>query len=260
MRNNKFSMLIAVCILLSILPGCDKIFESDASSWLVQAISSIGANFKKSRRIIATLEPADLKAYREILPPQFDMPEHPLVQIAMIDQTDVGPWPLTPYKEVATSLRCSYQGEEGWYISDLPVSTWVAKYAGRTMGYPKYVADEVTFEQAGNVWKSEVVHNGISKIKVEFTPGEWKEQPAWKKNKWEMGGPVLNLMPPGEGPEVVRVGSSGEASPSTTQEKGMLTITIGPDEPFAALVPAGTIAPGVLVKIEEARSLEPEKK
>jgi hypothetical protein len=253
-------LLVAVLALSLALPGCARIFESEASSKLVQAIASTGANFKESYRINVLVEPADLELYREVLPSQFDMPEHPLVQVIMLDQVDVGPWPLTPYKEGSVNLLCEYRGQQGWHITELPVNTWVAKYAGRTMGYPKYLADKVTFEQAGDKWVSEVIHDGEMRLKVEFTPGDWEEEPVWQKNGWDMGGPVLNLMPPGEGPEVVAVGSSGEMAPSAEITKGSVRIWIGKNEPWAGLIPPGTEAPGEFIHVTEARSLAPEEK
>ena len=252
--------ILVVLMALSLLgAGCARILESELSAELVQAIAGTDDNFKQSRRVIITLEPADLDTYREVLPEQFDMPEHPLVQLHMIDQTDVGPWPLTPYKEACVNLRGAYQGEDGWHIVFLPVSTWVSKYAGRTMGYPKFLADQVSFEETAGGIKSEVKHKGRSLLLVEFTTGEWQDQPVWIKEGWDLGGPVLNLMPPGEGPDVITVGMSGAMPPSTIVEKGTAFITADPDQPFAGLIPAGVSLPAEYVQINEARSLVPEE-
>ncbi len=266
MGKKRWLPIIAGLFLILLIAGVvfslssPSILEGKASAWLVQRISSTQDNFKESQLIRVVVEPADISLYRKILPEQFDMPEHPMVELVMIDQIDVGPWPLTPYQEGCVSLRCKYKGEEGWFITSLPVSKWVACYAGRTMGYPKYVADEVIFKQITKVWRGEVIHNCRKRLLLEFTPGEWVESPTWVKKGWNIDGPVLNLMPPGVGPDVVRIGSSSKVQPNTVEEKGMVRISIGPDEPWAGLVPPGTVAPGTFVKNKGGRSLVPEKK
>ena len=65
--------------------------------------------------VFTIVEPADLSAYRELLPPQFSLPDEPLVGVYVADFTDVERWPITatkwlgPYLEAAVFLRADYQ-------------------------------------------------------------------------------------------------------------------------------------------------------
>lgn len=219
----------------------DAVFESSASAWFVRTVASTSDSFKESYAIKALIEPTDLKLYRALLPERLDLPKHPLLQVVMVHQVDVGPWPLTPYKEGAVSLRGAYRGEEGWYLPALPVSTWVACFAGRTMGYPKYVADSVVVDQKDGRWRTEIVHEGASRLRMSFVPGAWDEPPVWTREGWPTEGPTFNLEPTGIGPEIRAVESAHRLKPRYEETPGMATIEIGKDEPWARLFPPGAV-------------------
>ncbi len=258
MRRNR--IVVAICLVFLAISGCAKILEGKASGNLVQALSRTQSNFLESQQLRVMVEPDDLDLYRKVLPRQFDMPEHPMVVLVVVDYIDVGPWPLTRYQEGYIDIRCSYKGEEGWHSLTMPVNKWVAMYAGRTMGYPKYLADEITLEQSGEGWSGEVFHKDESLLLLEFDPGGWKEEPVHMMKEWEMGGPSFNLMPPGKGPDVKRVGWSdeGDSESTSTVEKGMVKIFIGQSEPWAGLVKPGTVAPGIYVHWKGGGSLDPD--
>lgn len=118
-----------------------------------------------------------------------------------VDNMEVGPWPMTPCQEGIISLRCSYQGEEGWYSLTMPVNRRVAMASGRLIGFPKYAADEITFTPSGNDWRGEVLHESAQRLLLEFTPGKTEEHMTWQEKVF----PMFNLTPPGKGPEVKRV-------------------------------------------------------
>lgn len=258
MKKFVLSACAALCIAL-FAAGCARVLESDLSAALVQAVAGTEDNFRESYRINAYFLPDDLELYEQLLPEQFGMPEHPLVQVIMLDQVDVGPWPLTPYKEGSVNLRVRYGDEEGWYITLLPVSKWVAMYAGRTMGYNKYLADEVTFEEKDGGWISEVYHKDALRLSAEFTPGEWPSPPVWLEQGWDLGGPVFNLMPPGQGPEVIRVESSNSAPEEVEAVEGTVKVMIGRGEPWYGLIADGAESPGQFLHVTGSRSLKPEK-
>jgi hypothetical protein len=247
------ALIFAFC-----LTGCADLLEGDLAAGLVQLVASSEDNFRKSRSLSVIVEPADLALYRELLPPAFSMPKHPLVSINVVDQLEVGPWPLTPYQLGSVSLRCAYEGEEGWHPITMPETKWVAVWTGRTMGFPKYVADEIHLSPEAEGWVGEVRHAGELRLRLAFAPDANAASPLWKKRGWPTGGPTLNLRPPGEGPEVKVVRGAEGAPGSSQQESGHVLIDLGAVEPFAGLLPAGYQAPGTLVLWQGGRSLAPE--
>jgi hypothetical protein len=201
------------------LTGCSDLLEGDLAAALVQLGASTEDNFRKSRSVSVTVEPADLALYRELLPEVFAMPEHPLVTINVVDQLEVGPWPLTPYQLASVSLRCVYEGEEGWHPITMPETKWVAVWTGRTMGFPKYVADEIHLSPEGEGWLGEVRHAGELRLRLAFTPAANAPVPRWKRARWSTGGPTFNLRPPSRGPEVKIVRTAEGAADSSEVER-----------------------------------------
>lgn len=249
--------LLCALALWPMLLGCG-VLEGDLAAGVVQLVASTEANFRKSRALSALVEPADLQLYRSLLPEGFEMPRHPMLSFAVVDQLEVGPWPLTPYQLGAVSLRCRFQGEEGWHPVTMPENAWVAVWTGRTMGFPKYLADEIRLSASGEAWVGVVRHEGEARLRLEFVPAESAAVPAWEREGWAMDGPTFNLRPPGEGPEVRVVRSAQEDPGDSELTRGLVRITIGPGEPWSGLLPPGSEAPGVLSLWEGGRSLAPE--
>jgi hypothetical protein len=245
-------------LLTVFLTGCGDLLEGDLAASLVQLVASTEDNFRKSRSISVIVEPANLTLYEKLLPEAFAMPEHPLVSINVVDQLEVGPWPLTPYQLGSVSLRCSYEGEEGWHPLTMPETKWVAVWTGRTMGFPKYVAEEIHLSPEGEGWVGEVRHSDELRLRLAFVPDANAPIPRWERNGWSTGGPTLNLRPPGEGPEVKVVRGAEGAPDSSDVKPGRVRIDLGASEPFAGLLPAGHEATGVLELWQGGRSLAPE--
>jgi hypothetical protein len=257
--RNRFPHRLAALglLLLVAAPGCHPL-EGDLAAWLVQLGASREPNFRKSRSVAALVEPSDRELYRRLLPAQFEMPERPMVSISVADQIEVGPWPLVPYQLGAVSLRCRWKGEEGWHPVTMPENRWVAVWTGRTMGYPKYLADEIHLSPEGEDWTGEVRHQGEVRLRLEFRPRPQTPLPAWQERGWSMGGPTFNLRPPGEGPDVKTVRGAEEKRGTARSEIGLVRIAIAASEPWSGLVPSGTEVPGTLVLWEGGRSLAPE--
>jgi hypothetical protein len=140
----------------------------------------------------------------------------------------------------------------------MPETKWVAVWTGRTMGFPKYVADEIHLSPEGANWVGEVRHAGELRLRLVFVPDANAPPPRWKKSGWPTGGPTLNLRPPAEGPEVKVVRGAEGAPGSSEQETGYVRIDLGTGEPFAGLLPPGYEAPGALVLWRGGRSLAPQ--
>jgi hypothetical protein len=252
-RCGWIALIFTVCVT-----GCADLLEGDLAAGLVQWVASTEDNFRQSRSLSVIAEPADLALYRKLLPARFSMPEHPLVSINVVDQLEVGPWPLTPYQLGAVSLRCAHEGEEGWHPITMPETKWVAVWTGRTMGFPKYVADHIHLSPEGEGWVGEVRHEGQLRLRLAFVPDANAPVPRWKREGWSTGGPTLNLRPPAEGPEVKVVRSAEGAPGRSEEEPGFVRIELGADEPYAGLLPADHRVPGVLALWEGGTSLAPE--
>jgi len=246
-----------IALLLVLAPGCG-LAEGDLAARLVQWVSSGEPNFRKSRSVSVVVQPVDLALYRELLPSVFAMPEHPLVSLAVADQLEVGPWPLTPYQLGAVRLRCAHEGREGWHPLTMPENAWVAIWTGRSLGFPKYRADEIRLARDGDGWTGIVRDEGELRLRLEFLPTEVPPEPLWRQLGWDTGGPTFNLRPPREGPEVQVVGGNEEREGRSEVLHGLVRIEIGPERPWAGLVPPGREAPGTLVLWEGGRSLAPE--
>ena len=78
--------------------------------------------FRQFHGIYTLVKPANIELYRSLLPVPLEMPERPLVLIFTVDYVKVYPWPMTRYQEAAISLRCKYNGEEGWHVKTMPVT------------------------------------------------------------------------------------------------------------------------------------------
>ena len=216
-------------------------------------------NFISDQKIATFAQPDDIDLYRRLLPPQFDMPKHPLVGLVVVDYTKVRPWPFTRYQEGYIVLRASYNSEEGWHCIFMPVTKRVAMWGGRRMGFPKYIADRITLAPDGEGWRGEVFHEGTSRLLLTFTPGEVKDEPVYLKEKWELGGPVFQLTPPAKGPQVKVVKSTEMGKPEMKTSYGFVAVTIGESEPSAGLVKPGTVLPGMFeIKTGGSGVLKPE--
>ncbi len=244
LRQIKIKLIISLFAIM-ILEGCAyKILFWERNIW------------EDLQGIFTMVEPADLTLYRELLPEQFSMPDHPMVGIFVIDYIDTEPWlitptrPLRPYLESSIFLRCKYKDQAGWYSLTMPVTTEAANIGGRKIGFPKYVADRIVLDQTDTGWIGTVVHQGKTPISLEFTPtplanigelGPIHDEFIKGRGEAELKGPVILLKPPGEGPKVNVVPCS--PPPLSFRKTGMVRIVLA--EPWNGLVPAGTVSPGL---------------
>jgi hypothetical protein len=238
-----------------------QLLEGPIAQKIMLAVASTENNFRASQSISAMAEPEDLELYRNLLPNQLDMPQRPLVWVSIVDNMEVGPWPLTPYQLGFISLYCAYQGEEGFHPVTMPENKRVPIWAGRTMGYPKYFADRITLEHIGDGWRGEVMRKGVSRLLLEFSP-EKTESPAWvKEGQHPELGPTFNLNPPRIGPrvQVVRTIVPEGTEPSREVLEGTIVVTIGSTEAGAGLLKPRTPLYGTYIKARNAdASLQPE--
>jgi len=195
--------------------------------------------FRGQRGITAAFVPTDLALYRSLLPAAFDMPEAPLAAVAVVYYYDVT-LPLTPYHEGYVVLQCRYQGRTGWYVLTMPVDDDVANAGGRSLGFPKYIADQIDLNESDGVWSGHVAYQGRDIMRVTFTP-----QPGTKPvetSSSDAGLPVFLLVPPAEGPQVNEVDIELSGAQRKVTTAGSATIEADPGEAWAALLPPGGVA------------------
>jgi hypothetical protein len=195
--------------------------------------------FRGQRGITAAFAPADVALYRSLLPATFDMPEAPLVVVSIVYYYDVT-LPLTPYHEGYVSLQCRYEGRTGWYVLTMPVDDEVANAGGRSLGFPKYVADQIDLDESNGTWTGDVDYQGRDVMRVTFTSKPGAEPIGTTSTS---GGPTIFLLiPPAEGPEVNEINVTIFGEQQKTSTAGTATVEADPGQSWAGLVPTGDVA------------------
>ena len=190
-------------------------------------------SFLGQRAITTVFPPADVELYRSLLPEAFDMPEQPLVAMSVVDYYDVT-LPLVPYGEGFVALQCEYQGRTGWHVLTMPVDDETSNRGGRSIGFPKYVAGEITLEAQEGGWLGRVVHEGRTVMEIAFTPQAGAE-PVTESSS-EGGTAVFQLVPPGEGPAINEVDTVPSGERRTVTTSGSATVRADAGEPWAGLL------------------------
>jgi hypothetical protein len=253
MKSRK--LLTVSCILILMVSGC---------AWQQKNIEAKGV-FHEFHGIYTMVEPVDLELYRSLLPAPLEMPDQPAVSLFIVDYTEVHPWPMTRYLEGAVFLRAKYNNQEGWHCKTMPVTKWVPNQGGRALGFPKYITRAISLNPDGNTWKGEVKNKDHLKLSLEFSPGLTRTLVPKETALIEAGpgkalaDPVFLFVPPDKGSVFQKVCMVNVVPPSWTSEAGMVSITIGPDEPWAGLIAPGTVSPGFFAKFNGAANLVPAK-
>ena len=188
-------------------------------------------SFLGQRGVTTAFPPADVELYRTLLPEQFDMPEQPLVAVSVVDYYDVT-LPLVPYLEGFVAIQCQYQGQTGWHVLTMPVDDETSRAGGSALGFPKYVADQITLEEQEGGWLGRVVHEGRTVMEMTFTA---EGEPVTGASGAE-GNPAFQLVPPGEGPAINQVKSTPSGERTTVTTSGSATVRADMEEPWAGLL------------------------
>lgn len=190
-------------------------------------------SYQSQRGVAAVFQPGDGDLYRTLLPAAFEMPPEPRVLAAVVSYDEVTA-PLVAYREGYVMLACTYQGKAGWYTLTMPVTDQTADDAGRTIGFPKYVASRIDLTDGGaGAWTGEVVHDGQSVLRVVFAP-QTPGAPAPGTSQPDAA--AFTLVPPGEGPDVYEVSTTQHQMQHVLVVSGTATVTSGAGEPWAGLL------------------------
>ena len=107
--------------------------------------------------IFTVIEPADLDLYRSLLPAPLKMPAHPLVGATLLDMNPGNP--TDRFQEGRLSIKCLCpDGLESWLVISTPVPFNIQCRNGVIWGWPKYVADQISFSREENSAKAEVLY------------------------------------------------------------------------------------------------------
>jgi len=222
-----------------------------------------GGMFREFMGVNAIVEPKDSSLYERFLPKPFAMPNQLVMLIFVADYIKVFPWPMTRYQEWAVLLKCMWSGKEGWYVVTMPVTKWVPMKGGRHLGFPKYIANEITLIKHGEGWKAQSKYKGVLQLSIEFTPGITRQLVQWEEeflsDKSFFRGNTYLLVPPGHGPKAQKVSLDHVVSPIWSPELGMVHIGVDQSEAWKGLLPAGNSFPGTCTHFKGGINLVAEK-
>lgn len=207
-----------------------------------------GGMFREFEGLTTHFEPKDPSLYRKLLPEPFATPSRPVVTIFVADYVRVIPWPMTRYQEWSVLLRSEWKGEEGWYSVTMPVTKWIAMRGGRYLGFPKYIADEITLARSGETRMATAKYKGVVQLALEFHPSITRQLAPWEKelaeNESFFKGDAHQLVPPGRGPRAQKIILRHVTQPKWSPEHGMIRVRVDPSQSWAGLVPDEGEFPG----------------
>ena len=161
--------------------------------------------FREVHGIATTIEPLDREIYRSLLPTALAMPTQPLVSIYVTSFDQAGgmpPFQWRPFLEGAIRLRCAYESEEGWFFKTIPVTSRISALTGRSLGFPKYIADKITLSISPELSTGEVKHKGEVRLRMAFMPTSTSELTPQEQRVLGEGqrfwDPYLSLVPYGK--------------------------------------------------------------
>ena len=201
-------------------------------------LSSAGKawSYHRQHDITAVFQPADtnLSLYRQLLPTAFDMPVSPQVVIGIVSYTNVAS-PLVPYHEGYVMLACNYQGVPGLYPVTVPVDNRLACNAGKSIGYPGYVADKIKLTQYSGGWRGKVIYQERTVMMMTFMPHGTKVTDSLN----DPGPTTFNIVPSEVGPQVLSVNIIGHQL--VKSRSGSVTVSVDPAEPWGNLLIDATL-------------------
>jgi hypothetical protein len=202
--------------------------------------------------IFTVIEPADLDVYRSLLPAPLRMPAHPIVGATLLDMN--GGNPTNRFHEGRLSIKCLCpDGLESWLVISTPVPFNLQCREGVIWGWPKYVADQISFSREENSARAEVIYQGEDRYSLEFTAGPVKDELALKALgkveggntvswHWIQGGAVL--MRQGRGPGF----DTGPGPRIIDWQAGQVKVHIRQSDKWAGLIPEDSVTDGYYQK------------
>lgn len=251
--------------LLPLVGGCEIIRE--AGAWRLhgnQSRTPMGI-YARFRSITAAFADVDRGLYRALLPPFLELPADPVVRLVATDYLETTS-PLPPYRVIQVQLAGRHAGTKGWYPVTLPETAWMPVEGGRALGYPKFVAKEITVRGDHDRWTARCRHprDPALHLTLEFEPDPagvgWftrhtqeaplailrKSLPAFRERPWFL---VMSGVP-SDGTERLLVRGDPEivGVPKLREVFGRVRLTVDGDQAWIGLRQEWTEAEGALME------------
>jgi|TARA_Y100000310_G_scaffold240881_1_gene244771 hypothetical protein len=190
--------------------------------------------------IFVAIEVADLELYRALLPPNFAIPDRPVLSLVNLDYNQ--PNPIVRYKEGMVMLNAvGADGKQTWYVHSMPVETWLMLVMGHDWGFRKDLFDMTVSRGKTTVTKK----SGELYMSLELTEAPWSDDSNAIIPAGETGGINNMAVVYPNNPDMVLRFSSGGQRRALDEARRMVKITVNRDVDWAGLVPEGTVAPGL---------------
>jgi hypothetical protein len=163
---------------LPLIEGSKLILESGEWKLLGNQSKSVRGLYHAFHQLSAYFVPEDTALYRSLLPAHFEVPLQPMVFVKVADNDGVYS-PLPPYKMAHVQILAEYRDLQGWYTLTMPETDWIPVEMGRTIGYPKYVADSIKLGKSNSSWTAEVVNGGDNAISLSLEFEADPSQASW---------------------------------------------------------------------------------
>jgi hypothetical protein len=254
--------------VLPLVGGCEIVRRDDGWSLRGDQSRAPTGIYRHFRSVTASIEADDLELYRQLLAPALEVPKRPVIRLVATDYLETTP-PLEPYRVIQVQLASRYGHDAGWYPLTLPETSWLPVEGGRTLGYPKYVADAIVLEGAGNRWTARCANAGnpVIELAMDFEPDPGRagwfarqtQNPPWamvrhalppfRELPWFliMGGPQANQHP---APFLVRGDAVITGRPWIREVFGRVRLSIVGDQPWVGLRREWTDVDGVLMEFK----------
>lgn len=189
--------------------------------------------------VFTKFKPVNMELYRSLIPNPLVMPDEPEVYVSMVDYNNGQT--ATRYLEgfVNLKVKCP-DGKESWLLKSVPVTSVLMWGMGCIMGWPKYIADEMSLSQAG----ASAIYEGEVRMSLDLTPGPVKEAEGLRKRLIFGKDGFVVFYPAKAG--FVPLRSTFDKDPHFFElETGMVKVHFRPQDPWAGLLPTEAVFPGI---------------
>jgi hypothetical protein len=228
-------------------PGAENVRMQAPSDEELEGLIAIGAG---TQGIHTVIEPADLDLYRSFIPAPLAMPEHPIVGASLLDMNQTG-LKLNRFQEGRFTIKvlCP-DGLESWLCLSTPVPFLHHTREGVIWGWPKYVADQISFTRGEDTARAEVLYQGEERYSLDFTAGPVEDEKYLKSFgkieggntvtwHWIQGGAVCTRQ--GRGPGI----DTGAKPPTILDwQGGQVKVHVKQSDPWAGLIPEDSVTDG----------------
>ncbi len=196
------------------------------------------------------IEPADLDLYRSFIPAPLAMPEQPIVGASLLDMNQFGRKAARFQEGRFTIKVLCPDGLESWMCISTPVPFLHHTREGVIWGWPKYVADQISFTHSGNSVRAEVLYQGEERYSLHFTEGPVEDETRLKSFgkveggntvtwHWIQGGAVCVRQGRGPGIDV-----GNKPARIVDWRAGQVKVHVRQSDPWAGLIPEDSVTDG----------------